>query len=245
MDDPRSLKCLSNQPARRQAWLTRALDWLIPPECVLCRRPGWPSRLCDGCHDELPWQRAGCRICAAELPEAGVCGACLRRPPAFDATVAVFRYAHPVDRLIQALKYRHDIAVAGALAQRMAEQSQALCFDRIIPVPLHRRRLAERGFNQSVMLAKGVVREHGIPLDLSSVVRARETPPQAGLGLKERRRNLRRAFDVRRRLDGASILVVDDVMTSGATLDRLAEALKAAGADRVTNLVCARTPDGR
>jgi len=245
MDDPRTLKSLSNRPAERRRLIARAFDWLLPPRCVLCHREGWPTGLCDGCLAELPGVTHGCTICAAVLPAPGVCGACLKRPPAFDETVAAFEYRAPVDRLIQSLKYGHDLAVARAFGREMALRSRDLSFERIIPVPLHRRRLAERGFNQSVELARASARLHRSGLDLSCVRRVLETPSQAGLKLKERRRNLRGAFVADARLDGETVLVVDDVMTSGATLDRLAEALKAAGAARVINLVCARTPADR
>lgn len=245
MDDPRSLKPLSNQPARRRGFPARLLDWFLPMHCVLCRREGWPTGLCDGCVSDLPRLGAACRICASELPSPGVCGACLGRAPAFDETVAVFRYGAPVDRLIHALKYGHDLAVARALGHHMATRSQCLSFDCMIPVPLHRRRLAERGFNQSIELARETAHLHRRRIDAGCVRRVIETPPQAGLNLKERRRNLRHAFDVSGRLDGQRVLVIDDVMTSGATLDRLAQSLKQAGAARVINLVCARTPSGR
>lgn len=245
MNDPRSLELLSNEPAKRRSVVVRALDWILPVRCVLCRREGWPSGVCDGCLAELPVMAHACSICAAEIPAAGVCGACLSRPPAFDETHAVFRYDAPVDRLVQSLKYAGDLAVARALGRRLAYASRGLYFDRIIPVPLHPRRLAERGFNQSVELGRDTACTHRRPMSLDLVRRCRETTPQAGLKLKERRRNLRGAFEVLVRLDGETILVVDDVMTSGATLDRLAEQLKDAGARRVINLICARTPAGR
>lgn len=245
MDDPRSLYRLSNRSAGRLDLVVRWFNALLPPHCILCRRTGWPAGVCDGCIDTLPFVRHTCQVCASELLAAGVCGACLSRPPAFDETLAVFRYESPIDRLIQSLKYGHDLTVADALGQLMAARSSAIVFDRMIPVPLHRRRLAERGFNQSWELGRAASRLHGCRMSHDLVQRARETTPQAGLKLKARRRNLRGAFEIAGRLDGETVLVVDDVMTSGATLDRLAEALKAAGAARVINLVCARTPAGR
>jgi len=151
----------------------------------------------------------------------------------------------PIDQLIQRLKYAHDLSVARALGEIMADCADGLGFDAILPVPLHRSRLAERGFNQSVELARPLSRRSGLPMVLEGLRRTRQTPAQAGLSLLARRRNLKGAFAARRRFDGLRVLVVDDVMTTGATLDAVARCLKQAGASEVVNLVCARTPAQR
>ncbi|QID19849.1 ComF family protein [Nitrogeniibacter mangrovi] len=217
---------------------------MLPTACVVCGRAEH-VRLCDGCRADLPHSGSACPVCAINCPGGQVCGACLTRPPAFDATVAAFRYAHPVDRLIQSLKYGHDLAVAHALGGIMAQVRPTARFDLIMPVPLHRARLAQRGFNQSVELARAMVGRGVEAICLDGLVRHRATMPQAGLSLTERRRNLRRAFVPRRTFVGQSVLVVDDVMTTGATLDAVARCLKQAGAREVVNLVCARTPAPR
>jgi len=223
-------------------WL---LDRLLPRHCVLCGQSRPDTFLCEGCHGDLPRVMPGCPICALETRAGEVCGRCLRRPPAYDRTVAAFRYAAPIDQLIQRLKYAHDLSVARALGEVMANQVDGIDFDAIVPVPLHRTRLVERGFNQSVELARAVRLRAGLSLSLNAIERTRCTPPQAGLSLLARRRNLRGAFQTAECFDGQRVLVVDDVMTTGATLDAVARCLKQAGAQQVINLVCARTPASR
>lgn len=182
---------------------------------------------------------AACPVCALPTAAGDVCGHCLRRPPAFDATRAAFDYAFPVDVLVQALKYRHRLTLARFFADRLALPVGA---DLIVPMPLHPRRLLGRGFNQAVEIARPLARNAGVPMDVVHVIRVRDTPAQAQLGREARASNLRGAFACDRRLDGMTVVVVDDVMTSGASLDAVARCLKACGAARVENRVVARTP---
>ncbi|WP_415247991.1 ComF family protein [Thauera sp.] len=165
-------------------------------------------------------------------------------PPAYDATLALFDYVFPVDVLVLALKYRHQLSVATFLAAELSVLGErpAADADFILPMPLHPRRLAERGFNQAVELARPLARGQALPMELACVRKLRDTPPQALLGRDERLLSPAGAFCCDRVLDGLHVLVIDDVMTTGATLDELARCLKAQGAARVTNLVVARTP---
>jgi ComF family protein len=245
MNDPRSSEALSNRTAGRRSPLGWLLDLLLPRHCVLCGQTHDEAFLCTGCRGDLPEWRPCCPVCAIETPDGQVCGRCLRRPPFFDRTLAAYQYAMPLDQLIQRLKYAHDLSVARALGEIIADRGEGVGFDAIVPVPLHRARLAERGFNQSVELARTLSRRSGIPLLLDGVRRTRQTPAQAGLSLLARRRNLKGAFQAMHRFDGQRVLVIDDVMTSGATLDAMARCLKRAGASEVVNLVCARTPAQR
>ena len=169
-----------------------------------------------------------------------VCGACLRKPPGFDATRALFRYEFPVDRLVQSLKYAHRLAAAAFLGGMLARHRPAGAPDMVLPVPLAPGRLAERGFNQALELARPLARSCGAPLDIRHVRRHRDTTPQASLPWKERAKNIRHAFECDIDLAGMNVLIVDDVMTTGATLDELARTLKAHGANRVENRVLAR-----
>ncbi len=201
--------------------------------------------MCSHCAAQLPrWPARTCPRCALPASGATLCGHCLRWPPAFDFTHAVFDYAFPLDRLVQALKYRRHLALAPFLGAELAAGAGHLCgtFDLVLPMPMHPRRLAERGFNQAVEIARPLGRLAGRRLELGAVVKLRDTPAQASLDRDRRLRAPRKAFASRRRLDGMRILVVDDVMTTGATLDALAQCLKAAGAQWVGNLVLARTP---
>jgi ComF family protein len=185
----------------------------------------------------LPTER--CPSCALPTPGGAVCGACLKSPPAFDATYAVWRYAFPVDKLVQTLKFEHRLALAGLFARTLLGQARPEG-DILLPVPLSPTRLTERGFNQAVEIARSLGRALGLPLDTASVRRTLDAGPQSRLPWKERRRNVRGAFECRADFSGKAVIVIDDVMTTGATLDELARTLKKHGAARVSNWVVAR-----
>lgn len=174
--------------------------------------------------------------------EGAICGRCLKQPPAFDATTALYRYDYPLDRLVHRLKYGADFAVAHAFAACALRAMPRPAVDLVVPVPLHAARLAERGFNQSLEIARPLARAWQCELATRQVGRTRATQDQVGLPWRERKKNLRNAFSCGVRLDGAHVLLVDDVMTTGATLDALAQCLRGAGAAAVSNLVVARTP---
>jgi len=206
--------------------------------CFVCR--GSARRLlCAACEAELP-RLAGalCPRCALPSPSGAVCGRCLAEPPGYDATTAIFAYEFPADALVHALKFRGELALAGFLGKVLLDQIREKGVDRVIPVPLSTKRLRERGYNQAVEIAR-----HVLPgkLDVELCVREQDSTPQMQLPWDERQRNVRGAFRCRRPLVGATVAVVDDVMTTGATLDELARTLKRAGATRVVNWVVART----
>jgi ComF family protein len=217
---------------------------------VLCgTAPGDP--VCTGCAtDFLPTDVHRCRTCALRLgPAPGdLCGRCLRDPPAFDETFALADYAAPVDGLVIALKFGHRLEVArvlGELVGRMIARhapEDAL----LAAVPLAFERQRERGFNQALEIARSAATVSRRALLAKAVLRTRHRPAQEGLTLEERRRNVRGAFVVAREVEaqlvGRTIVVVDDVMTSGSTLDEVARELRRAGATRIVNAVVARTP---
>lgn len=173
-------------------------------------------------------------------PASAVCGACLARPPRYERTVAAWAYVFPADRLIHAFKFhgRLQLApwIARALAEGIAERA-----DVIVPLPLHPSRIAERGFNQAQEIARHLARATGAPLAGAGISRTRVTAAQADLLHEARAANVRGAFRCDVDLSGKSVAVVDDVMTTGATLDEFARTLKRAGAVRVSNWVAART----
>ena len=219
----------------------RTANTLLPQNCFLCAAPAGDSLLCPACIASLPRLTSErCPICALPTPGSAVCGGCLKHAPIFDATQAVFRYEFPLDRLIQSLKYAHRLAGADFLGRALAQSPVPFRPDLILPVPLAPARLAERGFNQALELARPLARLLGVPLEISRVHRRRDTAPQASLPWKERKQNIRHAFECELDLTGKSVLVVDDVMTTGATLDELARTLKQHGAVRVENFVVAR-----
>ena len=221
----------------------------IEQDCLLCAAPSRDGIVCATCADDLPrLHPPGCRRCARPLAtvDSGtqtgseVCGRCLTSPPAYDATLAAFRYDFPLDKLIQAFKYGHRLALAQFFGQQIAALSPRPAADLIVPLPLHRERLRERGFNQALELARPVGKAWCLPIDAKSCRRTSNTPAQAGLGLRERVRNLRGAFQCSTDLSGQRIVLVDDVMTSGASLAECARTLKLHGAAEVTVLVVAR-----
>ena len=214
---------------------------LLPQDCFLCAAPGGASLLCPSCTVSLPrLTTERCPLCALPTPGASICGACLKRTPHFDATQAVFRYEFPVDRLIQSLKYAHRLASADFFGKALAQIAAPCRPDLIVPVPLSAARLAQRGFNQALEIVRPLARALGAPLEISGIQRQRDTAPQASLPWKERVKNIRHAFDCTIDLRGKTVLLVDDVMTTGATLDELARTLKEHGAARVETWVLAR-----
>lgn len=170
------------------------------------------------------------------------CGNCLKHPPAFEHTLAAFGYVFPVDALIQAYKYGGNLVLLDLLSEPLAARAMEYALpDLLIPMPLHPARLKERGFNQAREIAAALSRRLAIPLAASACRRIRDTPPQAALKLKERAGNLRGAFVCDLSLHGRHVALIDDVMTSGASLDALAQAVRRQGAARVDAWVAART----
>jgi ComF family protein len=180
------------------------------------------------------------------LPAHGVCGRCLRSPPAFAHTVAAFRYAFPLDRMIRALKFDECLIIADFLADALAARVEEKP-DLLIPLPLHPARLRERGFNQSHLLATRLARTLRIPLLAHAATRVRDTLPQSSLPWRKRGKNMKHAFALATGTDvrGMHVAIVDDVMTTGATMDALARVLRQGGAEKVSAWVVARTFPGR
>ena len=211
---------------------------LFGGSCFICRGAA-RALLCAPCDAELP--RLGderCPRCALDSPGGALCGRCLAQSPAYDATHAALAYDFPADALVHALKFRGELALAALLASFLADRGRGERIDHVVPVPLSAERLRSRGYNQAVEIARHLRRD---ALELALCERTRDSPPQIELPYGERRRNVRGAFRCTRTLDGARIAVVDDVMTTGATLDEIARTLKAAGAAHVENWVVART----
>lgn len=217
---------------------------LLPAQpCILCGAESHASLCCAACTADLPGLDIPlCPVCALPSPGGSVCGECLKEQPPFDHTVAAFSYGFPVDKLVQALKFREHLILADFLADALA-QHISIRPAGIVAMPLHPLRLRERGFNQSLLLAKRLSQRLNIPLLGDACERVRNTPPQSSLPWKERDKNMRQAFACRPDLDlrGKHIAIVDDVMTTGASTGELARALKLAGAREVSVWVVART----
>jgi ComF family protein len=216
----------------------RVTSLLFGGSCFLCRGVA-RGLLCAQCDAELPRLPALlCPRCALASPGGAVCGRCLAEQPAYDATCAALAYEFPADALVQSLKFRGELALAPLLAGLLAARLGDEAVDVIVPVPLSHERLRSRGYNQAAEIARHLGRA---ALEPALCERTRDARPQMDLPHAERRRNVRGAFRCRRALIGARVAVVDDVMTTGATLDEIARTLKQSGAARVVNWVVART----
>lgn len=225
----------------------------LPCNCALCAR-ACGTALCADCGARyLRTAPCRCECCGLRLPQASaspLCGACLAHPPAFDCAIVASDYAPPFDRLVLDLKFGAQLALAplfAALLEAAIARRDGLALpDLLAAVPLGAARLAERGFNQSLEIARPLARSLGIPLEKRLLVRSRETVPQSLLPHRERRANVRHAFTLSPAgidlVRGRHVALVDDVMTTGETLDAAAAVLKRFGAVRVTCLALARTP---
>ncbi len=221
-----------------------------PTQCAVCR--GWGrARLCAGCLERHANRAPRCRRCAIELPAGpDVCGRCLLDPPPFERCVAAFDYAPPWDHPIARFKFHAALELGGVFADQIVDALQAPPAaarpELILPVPLAEARLRERGYNQAWELARRLGRRLRVPADATLLLRVRETPHQLALPTEARAGNVRGAFAVepRRRaeLAGRHVALVDDVMTTGATVAEAARELRAAGAAQVQVWVLARTP---
>lgn len=226
--------------------------WLIIEQtCLLCDERCQSEPLCSACEADLPWLDGRCLVCAVPLPSRGlVCGECLKRPPAFDHVEVPWRFAFPVDALISRFKHQAHWPYGRLLGERLAHHLQHAYADglprpdALLPVPLARRRLRQRGFNQAQMLAQWLSRALAITLEARTLERLIDTPPQQQLDAATRRRNLRQAFTLsgEAAVSGRHLALVDDVLTTGATAEALASLLKRAGAARVDVYCLARTP---
>jgi ComF family protein len=222
------------------AWSRRPWRW--ESDCRFCGAPG--AEACAGCLEALPHVAAPCPRCALPSGTGETCGECLARARPFDAAHACFAYRFPVDRAMQRFKFAGDLAAGRWLAEQLAEDVAASPRpDFIVSPPSTRERLATRGFDPARVIARHVARRVGARLDTRVLRRRRETAHQPGLGREARQRNLREAFECRVPLPGAHVAIVDDVMTTGATAEAVARALRCAGAARIEVWVVARTPE--
>ena len=236
---------MSNSPRSLHALWLHLADVLAPQDCFVCGAESAGDAVCEACARALPNRPpSACPRCGLPGLDGGCCAACEREKPAYDATLALYDFVFPVDAMVHALKYRHRLSMASFFGAALAARAQdfGAQADLILPMPLHPRRLAERGFNQAVELARPLARVRGLPLGLAVVSKLRDIPAQAGLDREARLRNPRGAFECDVSLQGQRVIVVDDVMTTGATLGELARTLKRQGASWVGNVVVARTP---
>lgn len=214
--------------------------WLTQ-DCLLCGDTSDEDLLCSACSASLPrLPKPGCPQCALPTPIGEICGRCLAKPPHYDATLAAYSYDFPLDKLVQSFKYGHRLALGKYFGQQLATLSEHLAADLILALPLHPDRLRQRGFNQALELARPVSKALRILIDATSCRRTRDTPAQANLAWREREKNIRGAFHCSADFTGKRLLLIDDVMTTGASLNECARTMKLHGASSVTLLVVAR-----
>ncbi|SFS16427.1 comF family protein [Dyella sp. OK004] len=229
-----------------RARLARLQAALLPWRCQLCGAPGQDGLdLCHACDADLPRNRSCCARCALPLPHAAeLCGECQRRLPPWDAAWAPFRYGWPLDRLESRFKFGADLAAGRTLSKLWAREFTSLEKpDLILPVPLHPKRLRQRGYNQALELARPLAAAWHVPMRSDILQRERDTAAQTELDRAARRRNMRGAFSLSASIAlPAHIALLDDVMTTGATLAECALRLKRAGVRRVDVWALARAP---
>lgn len=215
----------------------------LPQRCLFCGAADPREGICGGCREDLPGSRAArCPACGNLSPAGEICGECLAQPPRFSRVSVAVSYRFPVDGAIQRLKYGADLNAVEPLAALLAERvDQEPRPDLVLAMPMAPQRLRERGFNQAQELARALSERLSLKLAPQLCRRTRHTAPQAALPWAERRRNIRGAFECEIDLAGAQVAVVDDVLTTGATLDELAGVLLGRGAAQVWGWVVART----
>ncbi|MGY0651799.1 double zinc ribbon domain-containing protein [Luteimonas sp. A537] len=252
-------------------WFGRLGRCLWAPRCLVCGEPARGRLdLCPDCEAGLPWMPPCCLSCAmplstpaplagaataatpipipippqpARTPQPRLCSACQHDPPPLSEVHAAFLYGFPLDRLLPRLKFHRDLAAGRLLAQAMAASFAGLARpDVLVPVPLHRARLRQRGYNQALELARPLGRALALPVHAGLLLRVRNTSAQSRLDADARIGNLRDAFVVAGHGAPAHVALVDDVMTTGATLHAAADALFDAGVERVDAWICARAP---
>ena len=221
-------------------WRTIVQEWLLPSYCLLCGQAGEDQLdLCRACRNDLFLLKNTCERCALPLQgnhASGICGACLKRPPHYDSAFSLYHYQQPASHLIHGLKFGGHLRNARLLGTLLARELLAQSVEMpeaILPVPLHARRLRERGFNQSIELARPASRALGLPLGRDLVTRSRPTSPQTALDIKQRRQNLRNAFVVAGKIPYSHIAILDDVVTTGSTVNELAKVLRRSGVQTI------------
>jgi ComF family protein len=223
-----------------------ALDALFPMRCIVCNSMD-ETGLCPSCSAAAPRIDNPCRQCGAAIavfPGDIRCGRCQTRPPAFELTIAPFTYAPPLSGIVYQFKYRRRIALARPLAKILAREIKSRGIELpelMVPVPLHWTRLVRRGFNQSWEICRALSAELSIYAERSAIKRTRRTPPQTELPLRRRRLNVRGCFKIEPSLRVDSIAIVDDVITSGETINQVASLFKKHGVQNIQSWAILRT----
>ncbi len=225
--------------------MIQRLQNLLPRACLFCHATTHRSlALCQHCEAELPWLKNTCQQCALPLAKDSgslYCGDCLSHPKAFDKTTALFYYAPPIRKLISQLKYHQQLMHAHFFANIFIQHLKQPLPQAILPVPLHKKRLRQRGYNQAVEIARPIAHRFNIPILLQHCIKNKTTTPQTQLPAKQRRNNIRGSFKISKPIYFAHVAILDDVMTTGSTINELAKTLKKQGVTTIEAWCCARS----
>lgn len=221
-------------------WIKNSLSHWLPQACVLCGHTSQLHALCPACIHDLPRLNAEaiCSQCGLPINTAtmpGPCGHCQQQQPAYDRVVSAFAYANPVSQLVAKLKFRGQLHLARLFGELLAMQIHTLGSEAqaVLPVPLHPKRLGQRGFNQALEIARPLARLLSLPLVNDSLERSRDTQPQAEQSALQRERNIRSAFALSKSVGYQRVAIVDDVMTSGHTVNEIAKLLRQNGVEQI------------
>lgn len=223
---------------------------LFPRRCILCGQPSGLTNCCSGCRQDLPWITSPCSRCGNVLPvgyRGSVCGRCSEFTPLVSRVISALVYEYPIDQLIAMAKFQSRADSANALGELLADyllarldSGDVALPDLILPVPLHRRRMAQRGFNQATEIARPLANALQLPLCLDSCHRVRDTAEQTRLDALARLKNTRNAFRASTEMAAMHVVVIDDVITTGSTVQSLAAALRGAGVREIQVWTVAR-----
>lgn len=228
-------------------WLQQLLYTLVPGTCILCDGASHRNLdLCEGCEEDLPRLTGVCTRCSLPLGQAQtLCGRCFSDPPPYERCIALYHYAPPIDRLIIDFKYSRKLLIGKILGYLLAQHLRDLYRDSapdlLIPVPLHPKRLRDRGFNQALEIADVISDRCHIPIDNRCCRRVKHTDAQRNLSAKQRQRNIRNAFRVDEEISASKVAIVDDVVTTGATVAEMSKTLLRHGVEEVHVWAIART----
>jgi ComF family protein len=230
---------------------TRLKQLFFPHTCVLCaERSNQPRDLCTACEKELPWTSLACKQCGIRLPTSSTsdtCGQCQTSSPAFDHVFALCDYEEPIDRMITAAKFNHQLVYTRILGELLAQNAEQNWYKQqslpalLLPVPLHNTRLRERGYNQALEITKAAAKKLKLPIGKHYCQRAKATVPQSSLAHHERDKNVKNAFILQKPLTVKHVAIIDDIVTTGHTVDELSKVLRQAGVERIDVWCCART----
>lgn len=234
-------------------YLKSVTQKLLPSTCILCNNPGQHTiDLCQACENELPRIKMACFRCGLAIPISNVsrapnlCGQCVQQPPPYNTTFALYHYRPPIDKLITGIKFSGKLVYAKVLGELLAKNillhlAENNKPDYLIPMPLHQKRLSERGFNQALELARPIAKYLQIPIDFRSCIRSRATIAQSLIPAEARHENIKNAFSISKKFFARQVAIIDDVVTTGNTVTELSRLLRKQGVENISIWCCART----